>query len=383
LRIVLGDATLARYPEGGGHWCWFLQYALGLRALGHDVTVLELLRTSGQRELDLEVIRGFFARMGLCGLADSSVLLLFDEHLDLQPIERSEPFGRSALAVKSEIADADLLLNFCCGVRQPLLSQFKRRALLDFDPGHLQVSALEWEMGIGGHDVCLTAGARIGSPRCEVPLIGREWRFFEASLYLPMWQTAPDPGPDAAFSSITQWTWEDLPWRGGLVSVSKRAAYMSHAELPRMVPRPFELAANIGDEDPAADRAYLLSRGWRLVEPHQVAASVAQYQEYIRRSRAEFICPKPIHAAFQTGWFSERSMSYLAIGRPVLAQETGFSDRLPVGAGLLSFRDLAEAAAGVLEIDGNYARHSRAARELAEAQFDSRKRIPEMLAACG
>jgi hypothetical protein len=382
MRIVLGDGSLAPYPEGGGLWCWVLQYPLGLRALGHDVLILELLRTSGQRDRDLELIRGFFARMGSYGLADNSVLLLFDESLDLQPIERSEAFGRSALAVKTAIADADLLLNFCCALRQPLLSQFKRSALLDFDPGHLQVSALGLEMGIGDHDVCLTVGARVGHPQCEVPLIGREWRFFESSLYLPMWQTAPDPGPDAPFSSITQWTWEELPWRGGLVSVSKRAAYKSHADLPRMVPRAFELAANIGNDDPTKDREYLMSRGWRLVEPHQVAASVAQYQEYIRRSRAEFICPKPIHAVFQTGWFSERSMSYLACGRPVLAQETGFSDRLPLGAGLFSFRNLDEAAAGVLEIDRNYARHSRSARELAEAQFDSRKRIPEMLAAC-
>ena len=383
MRIVLGDATLARYPDGGGHWCWFLQYALGLRALGHEVLVLELLRTSGQREHDLELIRGFFERMSQHGLADSAALLLFDASLDQQPLERGEPFGRSALAAKSAITDADLLLNFCCGVRQPLLSMFKRTALLDFDPGHLQVSALEWEMGIADHHVCLTVGSRIGTPQCEVPLLGRDWRFFEISLYLPMWQTSPDPGPDAPFSSITQWTWEDLRWRGGLVSVSKRAAYMSHAELPRMVPRPFELAANIGSSDPAGDRDYLRARGWRLVDPHQVAASVAQYQEYIRRSRAELMCPKPIHVELQTGWFSDRSIAYLASGRPVLAQETGFSDRLRVGAGLLSFHDLDEAAAGVLEIDRDYARHCRAARELVEDQFDSRRRLPEMLAACG
>jgi hypothetical protein len=94
------------------------------------------------------------------------------------------------------------------------------------------------------------------------------------------------------------------------------------------------------------------------------------------------MCAKPIHVAMKTGWFSDRSIAYLASGRPVLAQETGFSERLPTGRGLLGFRDMREAVAGVAEIDGNYAQHSRAARELAEAFFDSRKCLTGLLAAC-
>ena len=94
------------------------------------------------------------------------------------------------------------------------------------------------------------------------------------------------------------------------------------------------------------------------------------------------MCAKPIHVAMKTGWFSDRSIAYLASGRPVLAQETGFGERLPTGLGLLAFRDLAEAVAGVAEIDGNYARHSRAARELAESSFDSRKCLRDLLSAC-
>ena len=115
----------------------------------------------------------------------------------------------------------------------------------------------------------------------------------------------------------------------------------------------------------------------------RVAGTVSGYQRYLRRSRAEFGCPKPIHRELRTGWFSDRSACYLASGRPVLIEDTGLSDHLPTGEGLLVFRDLAEAVAGVEEIDRNYARHRRAARELAEDVLDSRRCLPAMLAACG
>ncbi len=115
----------------------------------------------------------------------------------------------------------------------------------------------------------------------------------------------------------------------------------------------------------------------------RVAGTVSGYQRYLRRSRAEFGCPKPIHRALRTGWFSDRSACYLASGRPVLIEDTGLSDHLPTGEGLLVFRDIAEAVAGVEEIDRHYARHHRAARGLAQDVSDSRRCLPAMLAACG
>jgi hypothetical protein len=152
-------------------------------------------------------------------------------------------------------------------------------------------------------------------------------------------------------------------------------------DLPRLADRPFELAANIGT-DPAGDRALLRRQGWRVAEPTRVCGSPDQYGRYIERSRAEFMCAKPIHVVMKTGWFSDRSLAYLASGRPVLAQETGFVERLPTGRGLVAFRDMPEAVAGVAEIDAHYQKHGRAARELAEAFFDSRKCLARLLAAC-
>jgi hypothetical protein len=382
MRIVLGNSSLVKYQQGGGHWSWFLQYPLGLKALGHEVFWLELVQSSGQRENDLSLVRDFFDRLASYDLDRNCAVLLFSADLSFQPIETSEAFGRSYEEVQRIIRSADLLLNFCCAIRQPLLSSFKHRVLLDFDPGHLQLSALTWDLGIKDHDVFLTIGARINAPDSEVPTLGFKWRTFEPFVYLPMWHATPDPGPDAPFSSITQWTWEVLWWRGQVLSVSKRAAYLKYLDLPRVAGRSFELAANVGPEDPAGDGQLFHQNGWRIVDPHEVAGTPSQYREYIQTSRAEFMCAKPIHVEMKTGWFSDRSIAYLASARPVLAEDTGFTERLPTGTGLLAFRDINDAVAAVAEIDGNYDRHSRVAREIAADLFDSRRCLEAMLSVC-
>jgi hypothetical protein len=198
-----------------------------------------------------------------------------------------------------------------------------------------------------------------------------------------MWNFAPDPGRKTPFSSVTHWTWGELWLQDRVLSISKRDAYLRYLELPQRTMRPFELAANIHPEDQTGDRELLCSHGWKLVDPWQVAVSPQAYQNYIARSRAEISCPKPIYRELKSGWFSDRSAAYLASGRPVLAEDTGFSDHFPTGEGLLMFHDLSEAIVGVADIDANYERHRRAAREFAEEFLDSRRSLETMLAACG
>jgi hypothetical protein len=382
MRIVLGNGSLIPNQRSGGHWSWFLQYPLGLRALGHDLLWLELMRSTGSSGDDSRIVRDFFGLLAQFGLERSCTVMIFDGHLDSQPFERARMAGRSPQELRAAIQEADLLLNFCCSVRQPLISMFKRRALLDFDPGHLQISALSWDMGVADHDVFLTIGGRINEPGCEVPKLGLQWRTFEPIIYAPMWKLPEQPPPGSPFTSVTHWTWEEIPWRGGRMNVSKRTAYLNYLDLPRRARRPFELAAFIVPGDVTGDRELLAEHGWRLVYPYDAVGSVGAYQDYIGRSRAEFMCPKPVHVQLRTGWFSDRSIAYLASGRPVLAEETGFSERIPAGRGLLSFRDMDEALAGVAEIDGNYRLHSAAARELALDLFDSRRGLERILAAC-
>ena len=382
MRIVLGNASLISNQRSGGHWSWFLQYPLGLRALGHEILWLELMRSTGNPDADAQTVRDFFKMIAAYELEAVCAVMIFDGNLETQPFESARLAGRSSRQLREEIGSADLLLNFCSTIRQPLISMFKRRALLDFDPGHLQISALSWEMGIADHDLFLTIGARVNAPDSEVPKLGLQWRTFDPIIYAPMWHKAGEPPSGAPFTSVTHWTWEEIPWRGRSISVSKRTAYLNYLDLPRRARRPFELAAYIVPSDVTGDRELLAEHGWRLVYPLDVAGSVTAYQHDIEASRAELMCPIPVHVLLKTGWFSDRSIAYLASGRPVLAQETGFSERIPAGRGLVVFRDLEEAAAGVAEIDGNYPLHSAAAREMALELFDSRRGLQALLAAC-
>ncbi|MPZ77591.1 MAG: hypothetical protein GEU77_13825 [Deltaproteobacteria bacterium] len=384
IRIVLADGgSLARYPQGGGHWSCFLQYLFGLNALGHDVFWLEVLDSSGNGAHDEQLIKTFFRRFKCYGFGDCCAVLLYDQDLNEPTLEQSRVYGMTKSRIKEIAQRADLLWNFACGLREPLLSLFRRRVLLDLDPGHLQVSALTCKMGIREHDTFLSVGAKLHEPDCEVPTLGVKWHSFLPSVYLPMWTVAPDPGEEAPFSSVTHWTWEELELEGRILSVSKRDAYLKYIDLPKQARRRFELAANIHPDDDTGDRESLLNHGWNLAPPYRVAGTPASYRRYIKGSRAELQCPKPIHTQLKTGWFSDRSVCYLASGRPVLAEETGFSDHLPTGRGLIAFNNLEEAVAGVAEIDGNYPKHMRAARELAEEYLSSRKWLPSMLSACG
>ncbi len=382
MRIVLGNSSLAKYLDGGGAWSWFLQYPMAFQAAGHNVFWLELMRSSGSHETDLRIMHQFYDRLRRYGLASSCALLVFQHSLDSQPLEEAEVFGTSISHVRRLIAESDLLLNFACTLRLPLLSLFKRRVLLDGDPGHLQIAQLIVDLNLHYHDVFLTVGARINASDSLIPKLGHEWRTFEQLIYLPFWKYEPELKSSSPFTSITQWTWEILRYSGRIFSVSKRDAYLKYLRLPQLVDCSLELAANIGQSDPGGDRELLLENGWRLVDPHQVASSPARYREYICSSRGEFMCPKPIHVQLRTGWFSERSLAYLASGRPVIAEETGFSERIPTGTGLLSFNDITGAAAAIAEVDANYERHRRAAREIVEAYFDWRKTVETILSAC-
>jgi hypothetical protein len=383
LRIVLANGSLAKYPQGGGHWSVFLQYVSGLNALGHDVFWLELLKTTGDNSRDQKLIRTFLIRFRHYGFGTRCALLLVHTDYADATLDMAEPYGVDKCQIQEVIRRADLLWNFCGTLRQPFLSLFKRRALIDLDPGMLQIPALDTDLGVSDHEIVLTVGSKIGEPDCQVPTLGRPWHRFMPFIHLPLWRVAPDPGEQAAFTSITQWTWDEIWYGKRVLSTSKRDAFLRYLEMPQRTGRAFELSANIHPRDITGDRELLLNMGWKLVHPHRVARSPAIYQEYIHRSRAEFSCPKPIYRELKTGWFSDRSACYLASGRPVLAEDTGFSEHLPTGRGLLCFNNLEEALAGVAEIDGNYPKHMRAARELAEEYLDSGKQLPAMLAAGG
>jgi hypothetical protein len=383
MRIVLAFGSLAGDPDDGARWTWGLEHLFGLDALGHDVFWLESLGSSGDPARDQHRIGTFLARVKALGMEGRGALLLFDPALSLDEwtLESAQACGLSKERIRETTRGADLVWNLCGALRRPLLSLFRRRVLVDWDPGILQVSALTHDPGIRDHQVFLSVGAKLEDDDCEVPRLGLTWHRFTPFVYLPMWPARADPGPHAPFTDVVRLSRRELRLRDRLLSTGQRDAYLRYADLPEKAKRTFELAA-LNRANEVSPNRELHARGWTLVDPHVVAGTPDAYRSYVAQSRAQIACAKPISRELKTGWLSDRSARYLATGRPVLAEDTGFSEHLPTGQGLVAFRDLDEALEAVADIDANYEHHSRAAHEMAVELFDARRCLQKMLSVC-
>ncbi|MBP8291357.1 MAG: hypothetical protein KAX65_01215 [Caldilineaceae bacterium] len=382
MRIVVGNSTVASYPQGGGHWMVTIQCLLGLQDLGHDVFLLGLLRSRGNPNADSRFVNTYFERLKPFELHHHAALLVMPQDVPGHDLRRADIYGIGMQGLVDIIDSADMLWNNCGNVASPLLDRFRHRVYLDGDPGHTHVSALTVNMQIERHHVLLTAGLNVNGSDSEVPTLGLKWNTYRWFVYLPLWRPAPEPEATAPFSSVTHWNWGELWLNDRVLSISKRDAYLRYVDLPSSTGRPFELATYLDPQDPTGDRDVLLEHGWQLADPWHECDTPENYRRYISKSRAEISCPKPVYRELKTGWFSDRSACYLASGRPVLAEDTGFSKYLPTDAGLLTFHDLPGAVAGVAEIDAHYTHHSRAARRFAEEHLDSRKCLRAMLDVC-
>jgi hypothetical protein len=292
-------------------------------------------------------------------------------------------FGLSDNAAREQLRGSLFLLNVMGYLDdEELLAAAPRRVFLDIDPGFGQMwQALGLHETFRGHDDHVTIAERIGEPDCEVPSCGISWITTPQPVVLAHWTQQQDNG--RTFTSVASWRGPYGPLEYGGKTYGLRVhEFRKFMSLPRLTGRPFEVALEIQpDED--RDLALLAENGWRLADPARVAGDPLEYQRYIQHSGAEFSVAKGMYVESRGGWFSDRSICYLASGKPVLAQNTGLEDLYPTGEGLLLFASLDEAAAGVEEILANYERHSRAARALAEAHFDSDKVLTELLAKLG
>lgn len=380
IRIVVATPGISGYPQGGGVWSWALQYVQGLRALGHRVLWLDRFRPSKRPLFDQRALAVSEGRVQALGLAGQWALLYGPAAHSPDDLDRCTVYALSKKALLAEVRNADLLWNLAAALEAPLLSHFRRSVLIDGDPGQLQVSALAWHLKLEHHDVLFTAGTKVNDADCNIPRLGLVWHSFLPPIYMPQW------GPDTVasgtlpISSVTQWNWPHQFWLNDRVySDSKRDAYLQYLRLPQLCKYPFTLAVNIRPDDRTGDRELLASTGWTLVHPHRVARTPALYATFIRHSLCEFGCAKPIYVDLKTGWFSERSASYLACGRPVLAENTGFSDHIEAGRGLLSFSTLEEAVSCVDTILTRYSYHQRVCRDIAHSYFSSDIVLPRMI----
>jgi hypothetical protein len=370
---VVIAGCMAQKPRQAGHTWQYLQYLLGFRRLGWDVLFLDHL--SGPVAADDHRVRYVSEVFRYAGL-DAAWTIGLDD---------GSHIGVGRADTLDHVRSADLLLNvmgYCDD--EELLAASRRRVFLDTDPGFGQM----WrELGqadiFAGHDVHVTIGERIGAADCRIPDCGLEWITTPQPVVLDAWPVTPPPAGRARFTSIASWrgAYGPIEYRGHRYGL--RVHQMRRfADLPTLAPAAFELALHI-DENERDDIGLLSDRGWLLTDPSLAAATPTSYRHYLQGSSAELMVAKGMYVDSRSGWFSERSICYLACGRPVLAQDTGLAELYPTDSGLVTFSTLDEAVAGVESIVGDYDRHSLDARAIAEAYFDSDKVLTRLVERVG
>ena len=364
LRICLTGDTLS-YPEGGGHFWVYLNWALGLRDCGCDVVWLELVAPG----IDRTSLSRFYSclkrRLECFGFGNA--LALCDE-----TGRNVDPAAADSCPGLEAATNSDLLINLRYQIGSEVLGRFRRTALLDIDPGLLQIWISEGQIHVSRHDLYFTTGETVGIPGSLCPDVGLPWQYTPPCVSLAHWPALPGEA-GAAFSTISHWSGDEWVQQGDQIYINdKRAGFLPFLDLPRRAPAPLELALRLAsDED--EDRAILSERGWRLVDSRAVASQPWDFQSYVQRSAGEFSAVKPSCVRLQNAWVSDRSLCYLATGRPVVVQHTGPSRILPDAEGVFRFRTLGEAAASIEAVMSDYERHSRSARALAAEHFDAAK----------
>ena len=373
MNSIVIAGSLAQKPGRGGHTWVFLQYVLGFLKLGWDVTFLDRLEPdmcvdqTGARATieESENVRYFLDVMRRFGL-EGRYGLLCDGG--------SRAIGLGRADILERVAASAALINVMGFLKdEEILAAAPRRVFLDIDPGFGQMwRDLGQHDAFHGHDAYVTIAENIGKRDCAIPDCGLEWVTTRQPVVIDEW---PDAGgerpPDAAITSVASWRGAYGPVEHEGTTYTLRVhEFRKFAALPRLTAGKFEVALDIHPAD-AKDIELLAAYGWSLVEPRRVAGDPWTYRDYIHRSAAEVMIAKGMYVQTGSGWFSDRSICYLASGRPVLAQDTGFGNLLPVGDGLLAFTTLGEAAEAAREIERDYARHARAARQVALECFES------------
>jgi len=375
--VFVGSSFVAKYPTGGGNFWIPLQYVLGLRALGVEAYWLEILWPQGDVERARAFVPTFRRFVEEAGVGDHAALVLFPENERDDPPGREERFGGPSDLW--ERARDGILLNFAHSVPGPLRDRFARRVLFDIDPGQFQLWARQFELGVGSHDVYLTIGQNLGAADCPVPLDDVPWQRVWPAVHLPSWPVQATPG--ACWTTVTQWWSEGWTVLGDeLIEGHKRTSFLGVVDLPRHVRAKLELAANIHPEE-TADLSLLRDHGWLLADPAVVARTPDDFRGYVQGSRGEFGCAKPSYVRTRPGWISDRTVCYLASGRPCVLESTGAERYLPESPGLRFFTNTEEAAAAIAAIEADYAAAARAARGLAEEVFSTAVVLPRLLRA--
>lgn len=359
------------YPQGGGHFWAYLNWALGLRLQDCQVIWLESVSpevSKHQLQKNIVSLKSKLERYGLA--AGVALCSLTDEQL---------PRWASKECLDLEVAtETDLLLDMRYDTHPRVVARFRRSVFVDFDPGILQFWMSKGVINVAPHDVYFTIGETVGQKEAKFPDAGLKWHYTPPSVALNCWPVSQNV-LDAPFTTVAHWYAGD--WMGDDdgegYSNTKRDGFLPFLDLPSHTSHPLELALCL--EDNNKERVELMRHGWLVCEAWNVTSSPWDYQRYIQDSRGEFSCAKPSCIRLQNAWISDRTLCYLASGKPAVVQHTGPSRFLPDSAGLFRFRDIKEAAHFLDRVVADYEQQCKLARALAEEHFDAQKVVKRML----
>lgn len=371
-------SVIANKPFNGGNAWVVLSWALGLKRLGIKVHLVEQIErgqcidaSGALTSFEDSVNRAYFKHVtGQFGL---------DATLILEPDKRS--CGLAYDELRDLAGKTDLLINITGHLTDELLTRsIKRRVYLDLDPGFTQCWHALGNDGarLAGHDFYFTIGENIGMPACTIPMGNLPWRVTRQPLLLGEWAVTPR-NDDACFTTVASWrgSYGPVTYNGKTYGL-KVHEFRKFLSLPSRTRRPFEIALEIHPAEQHDLRALNRHR-WRIANPRFVACDPFAFRQYVQNSFAEFSAAQGVYVEMQSGWVSDRTVRYLASGKPALVQDTGLGHNYPVGQGLVTFRTLDEAIAGVERIESDIVAHSRAARALAQEYFDSDKVLTRLL----
>jgi hypothetical protein len=379
--VVMG--FMGSIPIAGVIW-QHIHYIVGLKRLGHHVYYIEDSARLPYNPETFEVNDEFdYAAQILQRLADE-----FEFKNRWAFCARFLPGNPTAglplKKIRQLYREADAILNIC-GTQEfneDLLAS-DRIVYVESDPAVEQIKIDKGEKStidyLKRHHALFTFGENVGTKDFPVPTRGFRWLPTRQPVVTDLWKTQRAPAPAAVFTSIANWSTsglKDITWRGEKYLWSKSREFIRFVAAPKRVKETFELATNIKD---GKTREKFERHGWRFTSPLQLSVDYWLYRDYIRHSKGEFTVAKDQYVRLNTGWFSDRSACYLAAGRPVVTQETGFTSNYGGDAGLLAFKSLGEIVEAVKAINADYQKHSRAARALAQDVFEAEKVLKSLL----
>jgi hypothetical protein len=377
--IVVG--TLASNPYAGMAWM-HMQIAAGLRRLGHDVYYFEStsawpydpVRNTAVN--DSEYALPYLKRT-------SNSFQLENRWAYRRSYSDKEWFGLTRRKAEDLLAHADAVLNVAGATRFAEEGlQVGRLVYFGTDPGVHEIAYAEGDENVRTiveeHDECVTYGENIGLAECSIPPLPRLRARTRQPVLLDLWQDGAPARRE--FTTVGNWrqTGYDIDFKNETYYWSKHHEFLKFIDLPRRIEQSLELATGLGNLH-SEERDLLECKGWKLTDALPLTADPWRYRDYVRTSRGEFTVAKDLNVRLRTGWFSERSACYLAAGRPVITQDTGFGSVLPTGEGLFAFNTIEEILAAFEAINSDYEKHSRAARGIAEEYFRAETVLAKLL----